>query len=359
MFRSNGICCINCLVHVFGNQDIAKIVERLLDDLFSGKNFDKTINFFADFCRKFFACGNQDCGSKFVVFCLRKKVCSYISRISSFIGKNKNLTWSCNGINADISIYGFFGESNKNIARSYDLVNFRDTFCTVGKSTDRLCTADFVDFISTGFFCGNKCGRIYFTVFSRRGGHNDLVNTCNFGRYDVHKNGGRIYCLATRYIYTDSFKGSYFLTEHGSVCFAGKPAVLSLLFVIASDIDKCFTDDIDQRRIHSFISFFDLFFGDFDRICGNFSFVKFFSIGKKGGITFCFYFVKNLINGRFEFAVVIWASFQEIFQNIFCTFFCKCYCTHCAHPFCFYLSITFRRSRIRLRIRSSSIFMLT
>ena len=77
----------------------------------------------------------------------------------------------------------------------------------------------------------------------------------------------------------------------------------------------------DQSRIDCLISFFYFFFSYFDRICTDLCFVELFCIGKKSGIAFCFYFVQNFVNCCFKFAIVVWASFQEIFQNIFCTSF--------------------------------------
>ena len=110
------------------------------------------------FCCKFSACCDQDRGSQFVMLCLGQKVCCHISRICSLICKNQDLTWACDRVNADITVNSFLCKSYENISRSYDLVYLRDALCSVCKCSDRLCTADFVDLICTGFFCRYQSG---------------------------------------------------------------------------------------------------------------------------------------------------------------------------------------------------------
>ena len=295
------------------------------------------------------------------MLCLRQKVCCNISWICSLICKNQDLTRSCDRINADITVHCFFGKGHKNISRSYDLIHLRNTLCSIGKCSDRLCAADLVDFISSCFFCSYQCGRIDLPVFSRRCCHDDLIYPRHLRRHNVHKNRRRINRLSTRNINADSLKWCHLLTKHGSLCFCGKPAVLSLFLVITSDVHQCFTDHLDQSRIYCLIGFFDLFFCNTNRFPGNFSLVKFLRIGKKGFIPFFFYVFENVIYCGFKLSIIVRTSFEKIFQNIFCTFFCQCYCTHCYHPFCqqYYLSITFLRSVISLWILSPSIFMLT
>ena len=70
MFRSNGVGCFNGFIHVFCDQNITKVIQRFLDDLFTGKDFDEAVNFFADFCSELFAGRDQDGRSKLVMFCL-------------------------------------------------------------------------------------------------------------------------------------------------------------------------------------------------------------------------------------------------------------------------------------------------
>ena len=73
----------------------------------------------------------------------------------SSICKNKDLTRSCDRINADMTIDCFFGKSNKNITRSYDLIYFFNTLCAICQSTDCLSTTNFIDFIHSCFICSD------------------------------------------------------------------------------------------------------------------------------------------------------------------------------------------------------------
>ena len=186
MFRSNLIRCFNCFIHIFCNKDISKILQRFFDDLFSGKNFQITFNLFLYILCQFCTGSNEDCRSHLIVFCLRKKICCYIVCICSFICKDKDLTWTSDGINAHMSINSLFCKGYKNVARSYDLVYLWDTCSTISKCSDCLCTTNFIDLISACFFGSNQSGWIYFTVFSRRCGHNDVRYSCHFCRHNIH-----------------------------------------------------------------------------------------------------------------------------------------------------------------------------
>ena len=85
-------------------------------------------------------------------------------------------------IDAYIAKYGFLCQGNIDITRSYDLVDLWNTFRSECQGCDRLCTAHFIDLVDSGFFCGYQCGRIDFTVFSRRCCHNDQFYTRNLCR---------------------------------------------------------------------------------------------------------------------------------------------------------------------------------
>src|SRR5699024_11285727 len=131
-----------------------------------------------------------------------------------------------------------------------------------------------------------------------------------------------------------------------------KPAVLFLFLVIASDIYQSFPDHFHKGRIHRVIGFPALILRDADSIRGDLHFVEFFCISEHSAVSFRSYLFQDIIHGSLEFTVVVGAAFQKIFQNVFCAFFCKRYRTHSLHSFPL-------RSRISLRILSSSIFILT
>ena len=155
MLGCNRICCINGIFQSVCNKDMSVIIQRFLDDLSSGKFFDKCICLCGNLLCKLHACCYQDGGSQFIMFCLGEKICCHKPWVGCLICQDKDLTWPGDGINAYMTINRFFRQCNVDISRSYDLINFRNTFCSVCQSSDGLCSTDFIDFICSGFLCRN------------------------------------------------------------------------------------------------------------------------------------------------------------------------------------------------------------
>ena len=122
--------------------------------------------------------------------------------------------------------------------------------------------------------------------------------------------------------------------------------------MITPDIYQSFADYFNKGRIHRVIGFPYLILRDADSIRGDLHFIEFFCISENSAVAFCPYLFQDIIHSSLEFTVVVGAAFQKILQNVFCAFFCKRYRTHSLHSFPL-------RSRISLRILSSSIFILT
>ena len=196
MLRRNLIGCLNSLIHVLCDQDVAEIIQGLLDDLFSGENFYKALYLLVNLVCKFPAGSDQDSAGQLVMLSLRKKVCCHIAWVGSFIGQYQDLTWTCNRVNAYIAIYCFLCQGYENISRAYDLVYLWNAFCTVSQSSHCLGSSNLVDLICSGFSGCYQCGSAYLAVLSRRGGHYNMGYSCNFGRHNIHKYRGRINCLS-------------------------------------------------------------------------------------------------------------------------------------------------------------------
>ena len=332
MLRSNGIGSLHSLIHSFCQKDVAELIQGFLNDILSGKFLYKFIHLTADLFCQLSACGDQNGGCQLVMLCLGKKICCHKARVCTVICKNKDLAWACNGINTHMSVNCFFCKSNKNISRPYNLVNLWNTLSSIGKSCHCLSASCLIDFICPGFLCRNKSRRVYLSIRSRRGCHNDSVHTCDFGRNNVHKHGRGINCLSSRHINSHLFKRRYLLSQHGAILRGSKPAVLLLFFVIASDIYQRLPDHIHKIRIHSLIGFPDFFLSDLDILFCDLRPVKFFCVCKKSPVSLFPYLFKNFLYSRLIAAVLAGTSFQKIFQNILCCLFCKRYHTHNRFP---------------------------
>ena len=178
------------------------IIQRFLNDLSPGKLFDKCICLCGNLLCKLHTCCYQNSRSQFIMLCLGKKVSCHKMRISCLICKNKDLTRSCNGVNAYIAIYCFLCKSYENVSGTYDLVYLRNTLCSESKGTDRLCTTHLINLICSCFFGCYQCGSAYFAILSGRCCHNNMRDSCHFRRYNIHQYRRRINCFSTGYIDT-------------------------------------------------------------------------------------------------------------------------------------------------------------
>ena len=242
------------------------------------------------------------------MLCLGKKIRRNISWICGFICDNQNFRRSRYRVNADISVNCFFCKGNIDITRSYNLVRLWNTLCPVGKGSDGLSPADFIDRVHSCFFCGNQRMRTDFSVPSRRRHHDDLVHSGNPCRDHIHQYGRRIDRLPARHVNAHTFQWGNFLSEKRAVRLAVKPAVLLLLFVVASDIFQRFSDYTDQLFVCFFICLCNLLFGYPDRFFCKMSVVKLFGIGKERLITFLFYLFQNRGNPLFVFSITVRTS---------------------------------------------------
>ena len=162
--------------------------------------------------------------------------------------------------------------------------------------------------------CCNQRVWCHFSIFSGRCDHHDLINSGYLCRYNVHQYRRWIYSFPARHIYTDSVKWCDFLSQDCSVRFAVEPAVLSLFFMIRTDVQKSFADDLHQFWIYFFICLFNLLFCNLNIVCSDICMIKFLRICKYCLILFFFYMSEDFLNSLFILTVIIRASLQKILQ---------------------------------------------
>ncbi len=135
---------------------MAVILQRLLNNGFSGKHLCKVFNLFLHFPASFslvvtrIADAISSCSA-----CDKRSAATYLGlAVSSAI--TKDLAWSRNRINADIAVNSFLGQRHVNIARTNDLVHLRNRSCTKSQCCNRLCTAHFVNLIAPASLAATK-----------------------------------------------------------------------------------------------------------------------------------------------------------------------------------------------------------
>ena len=207
-----------------------------------------------------------------------------------------------------MSIHSLLCQSHKNIARSYDLIDPGNGFCSKSKGRHCLSSACLVHLCSTCQMGRNQCNRIDFSVFVRGSYHYNSRNPCNLSRDNIHQNGGGICCLASRNINAHTGKRRYLLSQKSSVWTGIKPAVLLLFFVIFPNIFHSPLHNCQQLRIYLGHSLLNLCFRNADigavQICS----VKFLCIGKQSLISVFSYVLHNFLHCAFVGSIIIWIS---------------------------------------------------
>ena len=141
------------------------------------------------------------------MLCLRQQICCNVSGGSGLICQYQDLAGARNGINADIAINSFFGKSYENVTGTGDLVDLRYRLGSESHGCDSLGTADLIDGIHTCNISGYQSSGIDLTVFSGRGGHNDLIHTGYLSGDHIHQYAGRVSGFTAGDIDTGSFDG--------------------------------------------------------------------------------------------------------------------------------------------------------
>ena len=199
----------------------------------------------------------------------------------------------------------FLCQSHENIARSNDLIDTRNGFGSKSQRCDCLGTADFINFGSACQMCSNQGNRVYFSVFSWWRYHNNLLDSCNLSRDNVHQYGRRIGCLAARNINTDTGKCAYLLTKNGSVWFAVEPAVTFLFFMVLADVFHGFFHDSQKIRVYLGQCLLNFCLGYTDIVCRELCAVKFFCILEQGFIASGAYIIHDLLDCALVSTVIV------------------------------------------------------
>ena len=155
MFRCNFICNLYSLCHGFCQNDFAAIVNGCSGNFCPREQRNLPFQFRRNgICQSCTVC-YQYSACHGVMFCLRKHIRRNNLRITGIIPQNQDFAGTCNHINGNPTKNLFFGFCHKGIARSYNLIHTRHTFCTISQCTNSLCAADFKDTVYASNFCRN------------------------------------------------------------------------------------------------------------------------------------------------------------------------------------------------------------
>jgi len=233
------------------------------------------------------------------MLCLAQEIRGDISGIGRLISQYQDFARACNRIDGHVTVDSSFGKRHVNVSGADDLIDLRYRFRSVSHGGNGLCAADAVDFIRSGFLCGNQRRRTDFSVASAGRAHHDMRNACHFCGDDVHQDRGRIGRLPARDIDTHAVQRGDLLAEQGAVFCSGEPALTDLPFMVGTDIGKSLADDADQLRSDGFVGFLFFFFHDADIARTDGGTVELLRIGKDRLIPVRADIFKDLLNGGF------------------------------------------------------------
>ena len=248
---------------------------------------------------------------------LGQQIRRHISRISHLVCDHHDLTGACDGVNAHMAVHCLLGKSHIDIAGTHNLVYLGDALCSVSQRPHRLGSARLIDHVGSRLMGGNQCVRIHPAVPSRRRYHDNLIHTCCLCRYNIHQHRRGVRRFSSRHIDSHPVKGRHLLSQDRAVRLAVKPAELSLLLMVASDVGKGPADDPHQLFPRFLIGFLYFLFRYLNILCMNLSMVKLCCILKQCFVLFCLYPLQNLCHALLILPIAVGASFQQLFQKIF------------------------------------------
>ena len=262
MLGGDDIGCIHQLIHRVTDKNEAVVLDRAADDIRAGKDFDEAVDLRSDLLGKLLVSREQDGAGHGIVLRLGQKIRRHIAGICSAVRDDQDLAGTGDRVDAGHAETGFFGQGDKNISGSGDLVHARNGLCSVGHGRDRLGAADLIDLVRTRNIgshngsCRRLSGRI------RRGGNNNALDTGNLCRNDIHQDTGGVNSPAARHIAAGNGDRRHFLTEYDPLFRRCDPALGDLFFMIGADIFRSPPDDFDKFRSEFAIGRIDLLAAD-------------------------------------------------------------------------------------------------
>ena len=147
---------------------------------------------------------------------LTEKIRGDIARVRGPIREHRDLARSGNRIDSREPVDRLLGQSHEYVSRSYDLIHLRDRFRAMRQRRNRLGTAHLEDDVNTGLLCGYQGVRTHLPA-AAGGCHDNLFNTRDLGRHDIHEDRRGIDRLPAGDIDADSSKRRDLLSEQGAV----------------------------------------------------------------------------------------------------------------------------------------------
>lgn len=111
MLRCDFVCRVDRVIQCLGDQNMPIVIQRFLNDLTSGELFYKSVHFPGYFFCQLFTGRHKNCRCQLIMFCLGQKIRCHVTWIGSLVCKNKDLTRSCDRINADMTVHCFLASA--------------------------------------------------------------------------------------------------------------------------------------------------------------------------------------------------------------------------------------------------------
>ena len=179
-------------------------------------------------------------------------------RISRFISNNSNLRRPGYAVNGNMPEHLFFCKGHILVARSRNLVNFRNTLRAKRKRRHGLGTAELINLIDSRDMRSSQNMGAYRPISITWCCQKNLLNTRNLGRNDIHEQRRRIGRFSPRHIEHHTLKRRYSLAENNTVILLMKEAFFSLKLMKHRYVFVSLFKNRDEISVSFFIRIADL-----------------------------------------------------------------------------------------------------
>ena len=278
MFRSDLVGDFNAGHQTVRHNDFAVVVNGCPGNFLPGKQWQLPLQLLLHRQCQCFAVRHQHGACQLVVLRLAQQVRRHMDGIALAVGNHQNFTGARDHVNGHLAKDLLLCLRHESVARSHDLVHLWDGLRAISQGSYGLGAAHFENSVHTGNAGRRQNGGVDFSVFSRRGHHDDLGTARDFCRDGVHQHCGRIGRRAAGDIDAHLLNGSHLLPQHHAGLVRQHEAVAHLPGVKRPDICRRLFQNFQKFRLHRGLRFLNFLPGNFQSF--QLGLVKFRAVGK-------------------------------------------------------------------------------
>ena len=250
MLRRDDVARLNGLVQIGADDDLAVVVHAGAGDGGAGQLRDLGFQLRLYGLGQRLAVRHEDGAGQLVVLGLAQQVGGYPRGVAAAVRQHQNFAGARDHVDAHLAEDLPLGRGNVDVAGAHDLIHRRDALGAVGQRGHGLCAAGLENFGHARRGCCRKDDRVHLAILPRRGGHDDLGHSRNFGRNDVHQHGGGVRRRAAGHIDARLLDGGIFLAQHHTGLVVHHKVFVHLLAVEGLDVGRSLPQCLHKVGVH-------------------------------------------------------------------------------------------------------------